>query len=122
MADEKLVDRIGSLLKKGADEKWVREKLAGEGWSKEDINGAMAVYALSNKPIGSNLMNRWEDSRGKQQSERAKNMFRVLLYLILLAALIAGVDYYNLAMPFGHTLNIKSALDGFMGSIISGLP
>jgi len=119
MADEKLVEKVGALLKKGASQDEVKEELVALGWGKEDINGALAVHALSQKPVGSNIMDRWEYDKQERKKESSKNLYRILLYVVLLVVVLFGADYYGLGISFGHTLHLRDLLDGYASAVVA---
>lgn len=121
MAEEELVERVNVLVRKGLSESLIRQQLEHDGWTKEDINGALAVHSLSLKPIGSNLMNRWEDSKEKRKAGTEEGIFRLVLLVLLLLALILCVDYNGITLPFFEQGTLRKILDNYMGMIVSGL-
>ena len=120
MADEELIEQIALFRARGVAEEDIRKQLLNEGLSKEDVNGAIALEALSHVPLGSNLMDRWEDDKRKKVKESKGNLSRTVLYLVLFAILVFCVDYYGLAKPFGNSFSLKESFDTFLNSFVSG--
>lgn len=116
------MEQVNALIRQGKQEAAIRQQLTDEGWSKEDINGAFAIHAISLKPIGSNVMDRWEDEKRKKKEGRGITALRVALYLVLVVVLLAWGNYHGYTLPWFETGAFKSTLDSYMSMFVSSLP
>ena len=111
MAAEKLVSAVSESIKGGMTEEQVREKLLARGWTKEDINGALAIHALSHKPIGSNLISTWHQRKISDESVESHWVARILFLLLLVGFGASTIDWYGYPLPYLQQYQIKNFLN-----------
>ena len=94
MADEKLLSALNGYLRSGNTPEQTKTKLVRDGYSEQDVTGALAVHSLSQLPIGQNPGTQWNEMSVKNQ-QKTGVLSRILLLLLLVLIGLFGAKQYG---------------------------
>lgn len=110
MAEEKLLTALNSYVTSGNTPEETKKKLIRDGWSEQDVTGALAVHTLSQLPIGQNPGTQWTDMEAKNR-QKSGLLSRIILMLLILSIGIVIAKQYGYQLPFVPDVAFSKELD-----------
>lgn len=90
MANQDLIECISHELSEGKTEDAVRENMKSNGWSQEDINGALAIVKINEASLGMG----GHLPKQRPSPQKSSNFFSLVLLFIIFGTLSAiGYSY-----------------------------
>lgn len=110
MADEKLLESVREYQNKNVSREEMTKSLISDGYTKEDVNGAIAAYSLTKLPIGQRTSGPWDSSSALAAETKSEVFQKVFLTLLLIGVVLIGVDWNGYPIPYLHQYQIKQVI------------
>ena len=79
MADDELLERIRESQRKNISVEEMTSSLIRDGYSKEDVNGAIAAFSLTRLPIGQRTTGPWDSSNALTVETKSEWFQKIIL-------------------------------------------
>ena len=109
MAEEKLLTTLTKHLTAGKTPEEAKKRLIAEGWTAEDVNGALAIHSLAQLPIGQHPGTLWRDIQ-KKEVEKTGWFQKSVVLLLCMGVGMSIADWYGIQIPYIRQYAITSAL------------